>query len=172
MRLILLCIICFALKSCGDSSETQALGKANNSKIDPINAKRIERLNYTDYVLSAKAEEKLADWEKYQELAIQINYLKKADLTFFNGDKGPLKEFISAFKAGLPEDLKTNPILSRMAVIETTILRLNENLTLDNISNDLKLESIKEVLMSFSNLNFQVNKKIARDIYDQIKSDY
>jgi hypothetical protein len=72
----------------------------------------------------------------------------------------------------MPSTLKTNPIISRTAIIETTLLRLHENLTLDNIENQLKLESVKEVLIAFSNLNYQINKKLERDLYEQIKSEF
>ncbi len=165
---------CFLLLlNCGDdkpSSENNTEESVNQQPI--ITAKAIDGFKYMDYVLSSRGEIAVADWEKYQELAIQIDYLKKADLSFFNGDKELLKKFIEEFKAQTPELLKTNPIISRTAIIETTLLRLNENLTLDNIDSQLKLESVKEVLVAFSNLNYQINKKLERDLYEKIKSEY
>ena len=56
--------------------------------------------------------------------------------------------------------------------METSLLRLNENLTLDNIQDSLKLQSVKEVLVAFSNLNYQINKKLEKDIYDQIEAEF
>lgn len=161
------------LLSCGDdkpSSENNA--EENTSQQPIITAKAIEGFKYTDYVLSSRGEKAVMDWEKYQELAIQIDYLKKADLSFFNGDIELLKKFIEEFKAQTPSLLKTNPIISRTAIIETTLLKLNENLTLDNIDNQLKLESVKEVLVAFSNLNYQINKKLERDLYEKIESEF
>lgn len=171
--LVLLNIFSFLLMSCGDGeSQSQITDTENENQKTPITAKAIENFDYSDYALSTNGEEAVADWEKYQELAIQISYLKKADLSFFNGDKKLLKKFIDEFKAQIPEDLQTNPIISRTIIIETTLLRLNENLTLDNIDSDLKLESVKEVVVAFSNLNYQINKKLSRDIYEQIKAEY
>ncbi|MBV7270685.1 hypothetical protein [Winogradskyella luteola] len=171
--LILLSICFLMLISCGtdNAKEDKAEAETTNQKT-VITAKAIENFNYTDYVLSSGAEKAVANWEKYQELAIQINYLKKADLSFFNGDKDLLRTFIEEFKLALPTNFKTNPIISRMAIIETSLYRLNENLTLDNIDDNLKLESVKEVLIAFSNLNYQINKKLERDKYNKIKAEY
>lgn len=166
--------VCFLLLiNCGDNKLASESDTEENTSQQPvITTKAIEGFKYTDYVLSQRGEKSVKDWEKYQELAIQINYLKKADLSFFNGDKELLKKFIEEFKAQMPSTLKTNPIISRTAIIETTLLRLHENLTLDNIENQLKLKSVKEVLIAFSNLNYQINKKLERDLYEQIKSEF
>ncbi|APY08585.1 hypothetical protein BWZ20_09850 [Winogradskyella sp. J14-2] len=169
--LLNLCFILFI--NCGDDKGSEKTNTEQNTNQQPvITAKVIEGFKYKDYALSPRAENAVADWEKYKELDIQINYLKKADLSFFNGDKELLKKFIEEFKAQMPDTLKTNPIISRGAIIETTLLRLNESLTLNNIENQLKLESIKEVLVAFSNLNYQVNKKLERDLYEKIKSEF
>ncbi|WP_138432386.1 hypothetical protein [Winogradskyella algicola] len=166
--------VCFLLFiNCGDDKLSSEDNTEENTTQQPvITAKAIEGFKYTDYVLSPRGEKAVADWEKYQELAIQINYLKKADLSFFNGDKELLTKFIDEFKKQTPSLLKTNPIISRTAIIETTLLRLNENLILDNIDNQLKLQSVKEVLVAFSNLNYQINKKLERDLYEKIKSEF
>ena len=166
--------VCFLLFiNCGDDKLSSEDNTEENTTQQPvITAKAIEGFKYTDYVLSPRSEKAVADWEKYQELAIQINYLKKADLSFFNGDKELLTKFIDEFKKQTPPLLKTNPIVSRTAIIETTLLRLNENLILDNIDDQLKLQSVKEVLVAFSNLNYQINKKLERDLYEKIKSEF
>lgn len=167
---IILQLFFVMLISCGNDKGAQEPldNKADNEGVE-ITTKAIQNLDYSDYVLSNEAEKELANWEKYQELAIQVNYLKKADLSFFNGDKELLKKFLEEFKIGLQEKLKTNPIISRMAIVETSILRLNDNLTLDNISGKDKLESVKEVIVAFSNLNYQINKKLESDKYSNIQ---
>jgi hypothetical protein len=171
--LILLQVIFLMFLSCGnDTVSTESINAETTSQKTGITAKAIENFSYKDYVLSADGEKAVADWEKYQELAIQLGYLRKADLSFFNGDKQLLQKFIEEFIADLPQGFDTNPIVSRTAIIKTTLLRLNENLALDNIDNDLKLESIKEVMIAFSNLNYQINKKIVNDKYEQIQSEY
>ena len=160
------CLISF---SCGDenaTSERLASDAANNK--DALIVSTIENLDYTDYALSSASEEAVVDWEAYKELALQISYLKKADLSFFNGEKKVIKTFTEEFITTVPEQLQTNPILSRSAIVETELLKLNENLTLDNIDRATKVANVKALLEAFSNLNYQINKKMEFDIYDNI----
>ncbi|WP_400076001.1 hypothetical protein [Winogradskyella sp. R77965] len=170
--LYVLSILCFVLLSCGDDKSTDEVVEEQKTNQEPvITEKAIEKFKYKDYALSSESEDAIAEWENYQELAIQISYLKKADLSFFNGDKEELKEFIMDFKTATPKEFLTNPIKSRTAIIETMLLKLNENLTLDNIEKKDKLLSVKEVLIAFSNLNYQINKKLEYDYYNKIKAE-
>lgn len=172
-RFFLLNLLLVLFMSCGDDKKPTADQEDQSTlQKEAITVKAIERFKYTDYVLSTNGETVVIDWDKYQELAIQVSYLRKADLSFFNGDKVLLKGFVDTLKLSIPDTLKTNPIISRTTIVETTLMRLNENLTLDNIPDSLKLQSVKEVLVAFSNLNYQINKKIEKDIYSQIKSEY
>ncbi|WP_179009640.1 hypothetical protein [Winogradskyella forsetii] len=170
---IVICFCCFVLLGCGNdnsnASETETAETAEQNA--RISAKTIEDIDYNDYALSPEGEDAIATWEKYQELATQISYLKRADFSFFNGEKKMLKEFIDQFTAQLPNDLRTNPITSRNAVIATALLKLNERLTIDNIDREDKLRSIKELFVAFSNLNYQINKKLERDMYDKIEPE-
>ena len=168
---VVITIFSIILISCGGNNTTESIVTENVDQKIAINAKTIEGLEYTDYALSAEGEKATTDWDKYKELAIQIGYLKKGDLSFFNGDKEPLKKFINEFRIGIPDLFRTNPIVSRTVIIETTLLKLNENLTLTNIDARAKLSSIKEILVAFSNLNYQINKKLERDVYDRIESE-
>ena len=165
--LLVLFMSCNGEQKSSDNEEQDSLVRQ-----EVITTRAIENFKYTDYVLSSNGEKVVANWDKYQELAIQVSYLRKADLSFFNGDKALLKGFVDTLKLKIPDTLQTNPIISRTVIMETSLLRLNENLILDNIKDSLKLESVKEVLVAFSNLNYQINKKLEKDIYDQIQSEY
>lgn len=170
---VILCL--FGLLVIGCNSEKNNKNNAGptdkQEQDDRITAKTIESIAYKDYALSSEAESIIIPWEKYQELATQISYLKKGDFSFFNGDKELLKTFISEFKAQMPEELQTKHITSRNAVIETALLNLNEKLTLDNIDRDAKILGIKELFIAFSNLNYLINKKLERDFYDKIQPE-
>jgi len=174
LGLVLFNLVFIMLLSC--SGDQQTTPDTETSEKDDtafkITAEIIEKFDYADYALSTDGENAVKEWEKYQELAIQVGYLKKGDLSFFNGDNKLLKKFIETFKIELPDALRTNPIESRVIIVETALLRLNENLTLDNIDKRLKLESVKEVVVAFSNLNFLINKKLIRDKGEKIQSQY
>ncbi|MCA0131400.1 hypothetical protein [Winogradskyella alexanderae] len=169
--ILILNVFLLILCACDGPNETSANENLEQQEVQEslkITEKSIEEFQFTDYVLSSDGEKAVSNWEKYQELAIQISYLKKADLSFFNGESNLITEFIEEFKSNVPEDLETNPIVSRVVVLETAMYRLNANLTLDNIEDEEKLMSVKAVLVAFSNLNNQINKKLERDIYDRI----
>jgi hypothetical protein len=169
---IVITICCLILMRCGDEQSTAEMSStATKKQKNAITAKAIENFKYTDYALSNTAEKSITDWGKYRELAIQISYLKKADLSFFNSDKVLLNTFVQEFKASIPDQLRTNAIESRSVIIETMLLKLNDNLILDNIEINMKLLGIKDVLVAFSNFNYQINKKIEFDIYDKIKPE-
>lgn len=162
------------LFGCGKSNSNDTASNSDENTTEKefkITQKTLEDIEYTDYVLSIEAEEAVEAWEKYKELGIQISYLKKADLSFFNSESSLLVEFVDDFKSTVPENLQTNPILSRVAIVETTLLKLNADLTLDNITSTEQLESLEAVLTAYSNLNFQINKKLERDIYDKIQAE-
>ena len=104
-----LCLACLLLISCGDDkNETEDVDAAKKAQQQQplITEDAIEKFDYTDYALSSESEERLENWKKYQELAIQISYLKKADLSFFNSEKEPLKKFLDEFKMNLRREEK------------------------------------------------------------------
>ncbi|MBF8151519.1 hypothetical protein ITJ86_16570 [Winogradskyella sp. F6397] len=173
IRLVLLFLSCLMVLSCNeDTNTTKDLETSENtSQNKKITAKTIEAITYEDYALSSEAEAEVVTWERYHELATQLSYLKKADFSFFNGDIDLLKKFIKEFDAQMPSQFRTNPIISRNAIIETELLKLNENLTIDNISRDEKLLNIKALFISFSNLNYQINKKLEDDFYSKIQPE-
>lgn len=130
---------------------------------DHIVVNDIESLRFDDYALSSDSEKALENWQKYQELNDQIGYLKKADFSFFIGEKKILKTFINDFKVEMPETIKTAPILSRITALETKLLKLSSTLKLDNMDKATQLSCIKEFLVAMSNLNLQINKKFELD---------
>lgn len=171
-RFFVLNVMLVVVMSCGDKKTSQTTKTEVVNQKEVITQKAIENFRFSDYALSSKGEKEVANWSKYQELAIQVSYLRKADLSFFNGEKKLLQGFIDTLKRNIPDTLNTNAIVSRTTIVETTLMRLNDDLILDNIPDSLKLQSVKEVLVAFSNLNYQINKKLEKDFYDKIQSEF
>lgn len=154
-------MIAFVL-SCQKKTETiQTTEKETPS--NEISAKDISDLKYTDYALDAEAKKILIDWQKFQELNIQLGYLKQGDLNFFRNQQEEVKTLFDSLKVKIPEPINVIPIVSRITVLETKSLKLHTNLTLANIEKATKLASIKEVLVAHANLILQINKKIEYD---------
>ena len=92
-----------------------------------------------------------------------MGYLKQGDLSFFKNEQAEVKALFDSLKTTIPDTINTKPIVSRFAVLETTSLKLQDNLNMDNIEKATKLASVKEVLVAFGNLNLQINKKLEFD---------
>lgn len=167
MKSITLIFFLILLVSCGEKTQTENLDKANSQKEKKgISAIAIEKFKYNDYILSSDGEKAVQDWSKFQELATQISYLKKADVTFFTEEKDTLKKFLDSLKVTVPSTINTEKVEARLSALETKLLKLNNDLALDNYATDNKLTSIKDVFIANSNLIFVINKKLEFDKND------
>ncbi len=142
---------------------------SDKQKTQRINEEDIANLKYTEYVLSASATEAVADWQTYQELMMQMDYLKKADFSFFNGETELMSNFIKDLRLGMPSGVSKPSIVERLVVVETKLQKLHSTLKLSNNSKEETLTNIKELLVANSNLNFQMNKKF--ELESQIIED-
>ena len=159
-HLFLLSVLIFI--GCKSEPKVEEINSEDQEKAYTLSAEDIEKLDYTDYVLSPDSEQALLDWQKYQELQVSIELLKKANLSFFKIEKNIMKEFITELKANQPEIVTTPAIRSRMTVLETNILRLQNLSNLDNIKKKELLEAIKELLIADVNVKLQINKKFEK----------
>lgn len=157
----LYCLVCVSFMGCKTDSENSEIVPTIEDKQSKIITKKdIESLKYNDYGLSNDAKNTVADWQKYQELNTQMEYLKKADLSFLKSDISLITTFINDFSTEIPNTINTNEINSRITALKTKLLKLNSLLLLDNISKSDQLNGLKEVFIAFSNLNLQINKKL------------
>ena len=160
-QLFLLSVLIFM--SCKSEPKVDETATENQEKTYVITAEDIEKLNYTDYILSSDSQQAVLDWQKFQDLQGHIELLKNGDLSFFKVEKEIMAEFISELKAEQPPTVTAPAIRSRMTVLETTLLRLQDLANLDNIKKKDLLESIKELLVANVNLILQINKKFEKE---------
>jgi hypothetical protein len=128
-----------------------------------VTAKDIDHLKYTEFALSNLSDHATKNWLKFQELQEEILILKKGDLSFFKDDKSIVESLITDLKKEIPEELNTPPILARLAVLESTTYKLQGVTQLNNVSKELLLKAIEEVLVANSNVILQMNKKFEKD---------
>ena len=145
---------------CKSETEQTSIELSDQDKdSEKITPKDIENLKYTDYVLSPEAGEAVINWQRYQELTMQIDYLKRADLSFFSGKNEILTTFLKDLRADMPQRVATPAIKERLIALETKLLKLHSTLKLSNAKKSEKLNNIKELLVATSNLHLQINKK-------------
>jgi hypothetical protein len=151
--------------SCNNSSKQEAFNNENtiNNDSTKITASDISKIRYTEYALSNLSENKTRNWQKFNELSDKIEVLKTGDLSFFRDDKAILVGFLSDLKNELPESLNTPAIQVRLTVIETVFLKLEGLASLSSAKKEDLLIAIKDVLISYTNLVFQMNKKFEKE---------
>ncbi|NND24723.1 MAG: hypothetical protein HKO00_01745 [Flavobacteriaceae bacterium] len=156
-------IIIILLVSCKNNEESNVPNVIENQQVQDINVEDISNLKYVDYVLDFKTEEAIKDWQEYYELQSVINEVIKSDLSFFNDNEENIKILISKLKENIPAEVKSDGILARLLVLETKLLKLQSLSNLSTTTKEELLTIIKEFFVSFSNVNFQMNKKIEFD---------
>lgn len=160
-QLFLLSVLIFI--GCKSEPKPVEATSENQEKSYAISAEDIEKLNYTDYVLSPKSAEAVLDWQKFQDLQTDIELLKNANLSFFKVEKKIMQEFITELKTEQPASVTTPAIRSRITVLETNLLRLQDLSNLDNIKKKDLLIAIKELFIADANLKLQINKKFEKE---------
>ncbi|WCO01537.1 hypothetical protein [Psychroserpens ponticola] len=171
-NLLFFSFLCLLIVGCKtDTQNVEIESTLSDKQSKTITKNEIKSLKYNDFGLSDDAKEAVYDWQKYQELNTQMNYLKAADLSFFKSDISLITTFISAFRVEIPKSINTNEINARITALETKMLKLNSLLSLDNILKDIQLEALREVFVAFSNLNLQINKKLEFEANNILKPE-
>lgn len=160
MKHFVLLLSIFLVMGCKSETE-QAITdvSATNKDAERITTIDIENLKYTDYVLSPDSKEAVSNWQRFQELTMQMEYLKQADFSFFGGKNEILTTFLKDLRRDMPQTVATPAIKERLIALETKLLKLHSTLMLSNAKKSEKLNNIKELLVATSNLHLQINKK-------------
>ncbi|ALJ05331.1 hypothetical protein APS56_09425 [Pseudalgibacter alginicilyticus] len=153
------------LFSCKETSETNAAETPEEPISQKISENDISKINYTDYVLDSKTEIAIEDWVKYQEIDAVVKNVKQGDLSYFhdNDRANIIRNFFIALKKAIPDTINTPAISSRILVLETKTWKLESFANLSTTTEEELNQTIKEFLVSFSNLNLQMNKKLEKD---------
>lgn len=169
MHKLIAVFIVSLLISCGNNKKQQVEVNTEKQDTSIIEKEDLSQLNYTDFVLDKNSRAKISDWIKYDELEEKINELKKADLSYFKSDKEVVETLIKEFEETIPESIKTDAINARVLVVQNMYYKLNDTINLSTSTKSELKKAITDLLESFSNLNFQINKKFEKDSQNIIK---
>ena len=160
-KLLLFVFSLVALSSCENRQQETPSEQTveTTTEDDRISRKDIEAIRYDDYGLSPESQDAIIDWQKYDEMIIQTENLKKNDLTFFTNETTLIRTFLNDLRREIPKSVQSNEIYARLTVVQTTMLKLNSLLNLDNIKKEDKISAIKDYLVAVSNLNLLINNK-------------
>lgn len=168
MRIKSLIILSFLVlfSACKKTQEVTTETQTEQDKSKEITEQDITKLRYVEYILDSKTEDIVKDWAEYLQLEGVFNNLKKGDLVFFIDNTKAIQLLLRDLKQNIPRPLNSESILSRILVLETKTYKLESLANLSTTSKKELLENIKEFFVSFSNLNFQMNKKTEFDSRD------
>lgn len=165
IKISILFLVILFISSCNTqtTNDSNIFKEIETIDSSQITSRDITKLKYTDFALSNLTKSKTSNWQKFNELTDKIEILKTGDLSFFRDDKAILVGFLNDLKNEIPESLKTSAILVRLSVIETNFLKMEGLASLSSAKKEDLLIIIKDVLVSYSNLVFQMNKKFEKE---------
>ncbi|WP_111308988.1 hypothetical protein [Confluentibacter sediminis] len=157
------CILLMCL-SCKKTTQTDTENSDVAKKSQTITEKDMSKLKYLDFSIDDRVKPIVGSWQEFNQLNDIIESVKKGDLSYFKTDaKKNLKTLLTDIRETIPDTINKPAILARITVLETKLYKTE---SLSNLSTTKKgdlLNTLEELLVSFSNLNFQLNKKIEND---------
>ena len=98
------------------------------------------------------------EWLQYSQLSEYIKEINNEDFSMFIDNDIFLKKLFKEMSTSIPDDLNLSEITSRLSVVETDFwVFINK---LNSLHEKKKLDDqIEKINISFSNLNFQIDKK-------------
>ncbi|OBQ57148.1 hypothetical protein VQ01_01335 [Tamlana sp. s12] len=141
--------------------------EVDNSKL--ISENDIKSFDYTEFSIDNKVQAQIKDWTEYYKLQDVIEKVKASDLHFFKDNEKTIKDAFKELKATIPGTIKSPSIEARILVVETKFYKLESLFNLGTTSEKELEASVEEVLVAFSNLNLQMNKKAEFDAINIVK---
>ena len=166
LKILTVFSLVFLIVSCKKIQDTEVSNTNKITQSQEVSEQDISKLKYIEYALDSKTEDVIKDWQEYYQLQDIILSIKQGDLSFFYNNEDEIKMFLKNLKDNMPNQINSASITARILVLETKLLKLESLSNLSTTSKKELLSTIKEFLVSFTNVNFQMNKKIEFDDRD------
>ncbi|WP_188649683.1 hypothetical protein [Yeosuana aromativorans] len=166
MKTSLIIGICLSMSllSCHNASKKNNTEQTFQEPVSKsLSEKDISKLKYVEYTLDVKTENAIKDWLKYKDLEDVVENVKKGDLSYFNDNKKGIQTFLVELSKTIPDTVNTPSVTARITAFETKLYKLESLANLQTTTKQELGETIREFLEAFSNLNFQMNKKLEKD---------
>ncbi len=155
---LFICIFC----SCKKNSREQPDNIGSYQDSTTISKDELQKINLTEFVLDPQSE-KFLNWLKYKEMESKMDELKNGDLSQFKTDFKIVETLINEFTNTVPLTIDEEAIQARILVVKTMYFRLNNIINMPTSTKEEIKKSITDLLESFSNLTYQINKKFEKD---------
>lgn len=162
----LIAFVLLACLSCKQQPENIEKDLKATDKSQKITEKDIAKFRYSDFGLDDKVRLITESWQEYSDLEKIIINVKAGDLSYFKNDaKKNLKTLLGDIRETIPDTIKTPSVLARITAMETKLYKTESLSNLSTTKREELESTLKELLVSFSNLNFQMNKKLESDFH-------
>ena len=158
----LLILISLAIFSCNEAKNE------TSNKISSVKNIDYTKLNFEE-VYSIKSITLIEEWINYAELFSYIEEINSKNYSSIIDNKKYLIRFFNGLKNTIPELINKAEIKSRLTVIETDFLKFESIISNYTIDESEKINLVKKINNSFSNLNFQIDKIIEKQEVNPIQ---
>ena len=140
-------------------------GFTSNKQI--ITVEDINALGVTEEPLDLAVKDSIfSSWKAYHQILTQTDFIKQADIAFFESDLKSISKLMKPFNDSIPKCFDTNGIVSRTKVVSSFIYKMHSTLKLKSVSKKERLDVVKSYMESVTHLNYQLNKKFEYDSYN------
>jgi hypothetical protein len=162
-RLFLVLCLPILLVSCKKTSQTtEAPNPVAKEKLK-FSDSDLKQLDYTEFSLDQNVKSRIESWVGYFTLASVIEDIKTPDFSFFKENDAAIVNLINEINEGIPKEFDTQAIQSRITVVEIMLYKAKETIDIQGTNKSELLKAVKQLSEAFSNLNFQLNKKLEKD---------
>lgn len=159
----------FLILNCTSSSEKKNVENTSTNKVNLLKKESISKLKFNDIILDNSAKKLTQEWKSYALINEAILDLKNFKFSFFTKEKDIFNTTLIELKTTIPEALNSQPIKSRVLVLQNQLYRFQEELTIKKQLRKDDIVFIKDVFVALSNLNLQINKKLEKEAQQILK---
>ncbi len=141
------------------SDKKQSAAKIAQAKKDSIAKTTTAKIAFRKPQPLPNAVEIIGEWRALTEFDIYLNnYFGKSKWEVMNNYDALVEANQTFMEAEIPESAKDKKIISRMQVMKTFILKLQDDLIDADISDSLFNQDLKEIQTAYNGLYVQLNK--------------
>ncbi|SEP71094.1 hypothetical protein SAMN05421824_0121 [Hyunsoonleella jejuensis] len=163
LRLFIIFCCFVVIIACNNKPQQTEDTSNKTNTTDVLTETDIAKLKYIEFALDPKVEVLTEPWQPYSRLKTAITNIKTANFSFFDEDEQAIFQLVKELRKDIPDTLKTQSVLSRITIVENMLYKLDETYKLNTTTKSELAASTKELLVAYSNLNFQLNKKLEKD---------
>ncbi len=161
---MILLVFC-SLFSCQDDHSADAKKEFQKNQTIAF-SKNLEVIIGNKVTLTPTAEEKVSNWQEFLNVKTEVGNMKEFTIRDMVQNARNLNEIMKGMETTVPEELKTKPVLTRIAVLKS-LTGMLEQLSRDPSAkaNDIK-KLAEEIPPAFENLKIQINESYRKGLED------